>query len=80
LTAALRAAPEPASPHPGTVCPDIFTFPTTLVVIDRTGDATAPDLPTDAVCGHLTSQLTTAINAVKWKTIRTRGMSSTAGN
>ena len=70
VISALRATPQSAPPSASHVCPATAVLPTTLVLVDRAGKAVAPALPTDAICGRLASQLTTAIEAVKWETVR----------
>jgi hypothetical protein len=70
IVAALRASPEPGKPGQSHVCPSDAVAPTTLVVVDRTGRAVAPDLPTEPVCGRLSARLKTAIDSIHWKATR----------
>jgi len=69
LISALRT--PSARPTPGTVCPAIAMVPPQVVLVDGTGNAVWPALPTTG-CGLVQPRVLAALSALSWQRVSVR--------
>jgi hypothetical protein len=79
LTGLINALRQPAATHrPGTFCPALAVIPPQVVLISASGQKLFPRLP-DSGCGMTSSQVLTALGALRWQTVSVRLIAKVSG-
>lgn len=79
LTGLINALRQPPAAHrPGTVCPAVAVIPPQVVLISASGQKLFPRLP-DSGCGLTSSQVLTALGALRWQTVSVRLIAKVSG-